>query len=393
MEIKQVFRLAAAIVFILWPVLLSSASDDYEQQKTAELEGRVEEIRARDNVSQRQDVNDIFNLADIYAKQGDTQQARELYEAGLSIDSFRFDYQLKLANLLTESGDTKQAIEKYKSVYAYAEDKQVINSAKDRLLSLKVKCPSPKQNKSRFSIIVVQLGNINHVFAEEMLSELNKITGIQYTLCEEQLPLGKLDRTDAEWYLSQLCEKIKKKSPGANPPADTDPNAQMEFVIGFLRADGASEDKINDFRKDISLNFQVGQRSADRLILEIKAKFDANEAPCVVGYLGITEADIYSGDNNFLFGWAQPRFGVMSYCRFKADFNNEREYRPLLVGRAVKQGISSTFHILGIPRCTTAMCARAYPHSLEEQDLKKAELCNWCKEQLSMKLKEPGKNK
>jgi predicted Zn-dependent protease len=83
----------------------------------------------------------------------------------------------------------------------------------------------------------------------------------------------------------------------------------------------------------------------------------------------------------------------MSYCRFKADFNKEREYRPRLVERAVKQGISSTFFILDIPRCTTAMCVRAYPHSLEEQDLKKAELCSWCKEQLSMKLKELRKNK
>lgn len=386
MKIKQVFRLATAIIFILWPALLSSASDDYEQQ-TSKLEARVEEIRERDNVSQRKNVSDVFKLADIYVKHGYTQKARELYEAGLSVDSFRFDYQLKLANLLTESGDTKEAIEKYKTVYAYSEDKETINSARDRLLSLKVKSPSPKQKKSRFRIIVVQLGSINHVFAEEMLSELNKITGIQYIFWEEKLALGKLDRTDAEWYLSKLCEKIKKESPVTDPPANTDPNAQMQFVIGFLRANGTTEDKIDEFRKDMTRNFRVGQRDADRLISEIKAKFYDNDDPGVVGFLGITEADIYSDDNNFLFGWAQPRFGVMSYCRFKADFNKEREYRPRLVERAVKQGLSSTFYILGIPRCTTALCARAYPHNLEEQDLKKAELCSWCKEQLSMKLK------
>lgn len=392
MEIKQIFRLASAVIFILWPALLSSAPYDYEQQ-TSKLEARVEEILARDNVSRRQDVGEIFKLADIYSKQGNTEKALELYEAGLSVDSFRFDYQLKLANLLTESGDTKRAIEKYKNVYTYSENERVINSAKDRLLSLKVKCPSPKQKKSRFKIIVAQFGSINHVFAEEMLAELNKITGIQYIFWEEKLALGKPDRTDAEWYLSKLCEKIKKESPGANPPADTDPNAQMQFVIGLMRANGTTEDKINDFRKDMKHNFQVGQRNADRLISELKAKFYTNEDRGVVGFLGITEADIYSGDNNFLFGWAQPRFGVMSYCRFKADFNKEREYRPRLVERAVKQGISSTFYILGIPRCNTAMCARAYPHNLEEQDLKKTELCNWCKEQLSMKLKELRKNK
>jgi predicted Zn-dependent protease len=393
MDIKRVFRLAAAIVFILWPVLLSSASDDSEQQKTAELEARVEEIRAKDNVSQRQDVNAIFELADMYASQDDANKARELYEAGLSIDSFRFDYQLKLANLLKQSDDTKQAIEKYKSVYAYAEDEEVVNSAKGQLLSLKVKCPSPKQKKRKFSIVVIPLGSINRVFADEMLSELNKITGIEYTFYEGEFPLGKLDRTDAEWYLSRMCEEIKKKSPEANPPADTNPKAQMEFVIKFLRDNGTPEDKIEEFRKEMLGNFQVGQRDADRLLSEIKARFVASEESGVVGYLGITEADIYSDDSNFLFGLAQPRFGVMSYCRFKADFNKEREYRPRLVERAVKQGLSSTFYILDIPRCTTAMCARAYSHSLEEQDLKKGELCSWCKEQLSKKLKELQKQK
>src|SRR4030042_1710953 len=93
-----------------------------------------------------------------------------------------------------------------------------------------------------------------------MLSELNKATGIKYTFCEEQFPLGKLDRTDAYWYLSKLCEEIKKESPDTNPPADTNPNAQMEFVIRFLRSNGTPEDKIDEFRKDMNRNFQVGQR-------------------------------------------------------------------------------------------------------------------------------------
>ncbi len=393
MRIKEIFLLAVAVICSVSSVSLSSDANNPGLQDISGLERRVEEIRSRDSISQRQDVGEIFKLADIYASQGNTEKARELYEAGLSVDSFQLDYQLKLANLLKESGDTKQAKEKYKTIYKYSEDEEVINSAKEQLLSLRVKCPSPKQKNRKFSIIVVPFGHINGVLIDEIFSELNKITKIKYKLYEEELNVGGIDRTMAEQYLSKTCANIKRENPGVNIPADSDPKAQMEFIIGILQAEGVSEDKIEDFRERMLINFQVGQRNADRLISELKSQFGSNEDERVVGYLGITEADIYSDDNNYVFGWAQPGFGVMSYSRFKASFFNERDYRPRLVERAVKQGISSTFFILGIPRCTNAMCARAYPHSLAEQDLKEGTLCSWCKEQLSIKLKELQKRR
>ncbi len=372
-------------------ILLPSASytaEDITQRDTSDLETRVRNILAKDNVSQRSEVNDIFLLADIYAAKNNIPKAREFYEAGLAIDSFRLDYQLKLANLLNRLGDVNQAIEKYKSIYAYAEDEHLINSAKGYLRSLKVNCPSPSQNNGKYSIIVVPFGKINRVLVDELLSELNRTTGIKYTLSEKQLPLGNLDRTYAAWNLSKICDKIKSESesPDMNIPPDTDPNAQLNFVISLLYAENVSQKKIDNFRAKMISDFQNGQRNADRLISELKAAFTSVNKPHIMGFLGITEADIYSDDNNFLFGWAQPRFGIMSYFRFKADFNEEPQCRPRLIKRAVKQGISSTFFILGIPRCTNAMCVRAYPHSLEEQDIKESQLCSWCKEQLSKKL-------
>jgi len=148
--------------FIAAALLISSislASNKSESKKITELEARVKEILSRDNISRRPDVNDIFELADLYAIQGNISKAREMYEAGLSIDSFRFEYQLKCANLMKKAGDVNQAIEKYKSVYTYCEDEEDINKAKEQLLSLKADCPSQHRKKVNSKLLLFQSGN------------------------------------------------------------------------------------------------------------------------------------------------------------------------------------------------------------------------------------------
>ena len=381
---KQVLKLFIAVTFFI--ASISLASDSSENRKIAELEARVKEILARDNISQRPDVNDVFELADIYASQGNISKARKMYETGLSIDSFKFEYQLKCADLMRKSGDVNQAVEKYKSIYTYSEDENLINTAKKQLLDLKIDCSKPSQKESKFKIVVVPIGKLNDVFVDELLSRLNEATGIKYVLSEKQIPPGKIDRTYAARYLSRICEKIRSESPDIKPPSDTDPNAQMQFIIELMRKESVPKKDIENFRIDMMKNFKNGQRDASRLLAELSEHFSSSKEDDVVGFLGMTESDIYSNDNNYLFGLARSGFAVGSYCRFKGDFNKEPQHRPRLVERSLKQCLSSVFFVLNIPRCTNAMCARAYANSLEEHDLKDVQLCSWCREQLSKKL-------
>ncbi len=98
-----------------------------------------------------------------------------------------------------------------------------------------------------------------------------------------------------------------------------------------------------------------------------------------VAYLGITSVDIYARDYNFLFGWANRLCGIMSYCRFTADFNDDIPNQERLVKRALMQSQSSVGLIYGLKRCTDPTCARAYPNSLSEHDAKKGTLCSECR--------------
>jgi predicted Zn-dependent protease len=131
---------------------------------------------------------------------------------------------------------------------------------------------------------------------------------------------------------------------------------------------------------------QAGQHDAKRLISKLMRKHPLDGTGNIIGYLGITEHDIFAKDYNFLYGWGGKGHAVMSYHRFMAAFNREPPNRPRLIERATKQAISSSFFILGIPRCTSPLCARAYPHNLTEHDQKTSQLCEGCRRNLEWTL-------
>lgn len=300
-----------------------------------ELEERVERLLEEDNVTLRRDINDVFTLADLYASEGNDDEAIRLYQKALQVDGWRLEYQLKLARILSEHTDRIQAIEKAKLVYDYAEDENLIDMSEKFLSQLGVETvEAPKEEiplaiNESIEIAIVPIGKINRRFLSEVRNELQKRLGIKYSIAENGFDLGKADRQ----------------------------------------------------------RFEHSQFDASRLLSDLQKNYVIGERPELKGYLGITEGDIFSDDFNFLFGWARKVYGVMSYHRFTAKFNDEPPNRSRLRARTIKQAISSSFHIFGIPRCTTPTCVRAYPHSLTEHDQKGYELCSWCREQLNNYIK------
>ena len=97
--------------------------------------------------------------------------------------------------------------------------------------------------------------------------------------------------------------------------------------------------------------------------------------------LGITPCDLFGGTSNFLFGAANTGkfLGVVSQYRFRATFNDEAPKRQRFTERLLKQSLSTIGFMLGVPRCNTPECARAYPQSIAEHDQKASTLCPACR--------------
>ncbi|MDR2479523.1 MAG: hypothetical protein LBD48_09460, partial [Treponema sp.] len=120
------------------------------------------------------------------------------------------------------------------------------------------------------------------------------------------------------------------------------------------------------------------QYSGNALLDQLMRTFiNYNNDPHCLGILGITKQDIYENDYHFLFGWAQKKWGVISYARFLLGdpVPTDEQFEK----RTIIQSLSSVGFVLGIPRPTNPNCARAYPNSLAEMDRKTMELCDECK--------------
>jgi predicted Zn-dependent protease len=100
-----------------------------------------------------------------------------------------------------------------------------------------------------------------------------------------------------------------------------------------------------------------------------------------VYFLGVANLDAFANKGNFIFGTAENNapHAVITYRRFTGDFYSNNPNRKRLVERAFKQSLSSIGFMLGVVRCSTPTCARAYPHSLDEHDAKSIDLCESCK--------------
>jgi predicted Zn-dependent protease len=148
---------------------------------------------------------------------------------------------------------------------------------------------------------------------------------------------------------------------------------KRRFVFTLL---DQSESGKNQWKEIELVQLQYNGNSLLKQLSEIFRNY-SNDPKCL-GILGITRKDIYENDYNFLFGWAKKKSGVISYARFLFDNPTSEQFEK----RTIMQALSSIGFVIGIPRCTNPICARAYPNSLEEQDRKEDKLCDECKTNL-----------
>jgi archaemetzincin len=96
--------------------------------------------------------------------------------------------------------------------------------------------------------------------------------------------------------------------------------------------------------------------------------------------LGVTEVDLYVPGLNFVFGEADPGRGVclISLARLREEFWGRASNEELFVGRAVKEAVHESGHLLGLPHCPDPKCVMHFSNSLLDTDVKGRGFCERC---------------
>lgn len=353
----------------------------------------------------RREMEKIFPIAGRLAAKGNKKLAMQLYDKALTTDPANFNAQLEYATLLLTEGNKEKAKTTLHLIQDLAEDAELLRQTEKLLTDLGAK-PSPPSCHSvaDAEIILVPVGSPNLKIIQELCPKLQKTMGMTIQIKNLTLPLGKPDRELADRYTSAIFEDINAKiAPLQKETVMTalnlDKNAlqtpfnQSRFLIKTFSLLGPTgEEMRRTYEANLLQMGEEGQYDCDRLIREIRQALPFDQGKKIKAVIGVTEKDLFMGEGNFVYGGTSAAYGVISYYRFTAAANQEKmekQNRPRLVSRLLKQSLSSVNFALGIPRCNTPSCARSFPQNIAEHDAKEEGLCDECKKRLASFKKSP----
>lgn len=380
---------------LAWMGVVSSSSHAAEQKAPFSEEQREVDalVGKADSVELRKLSPRIFQLAErLLAEKGDAE-ARRYFEKGLEGNSWALPQQLTLGEILARGGQPQALREKAEMVLRLGEDDELLARA-SRLIGRDLPekpVPFAGVQEPDMVLVLVPLGPVGDFTLQELRGALAKRLSLKVVVASVDVPATKADRTFRDQWVVRTREKLLKVI--QEQPALAAQLGRMGFTFEQIKT--SDEALISLVRKTTEMEQGAAalqsldaaladyertmQWDVMKMISSLHAACGSRVGPREL-VLGITPHDIYMGTSNFLFGAGSigSFVGVISTHRFSAAFNEEAPKRERFNERLLKQSLSTIGFMIGVPRCTTPECTRAFPQSMAEHDQKPSTLCPAC---------------
>jgi predicted Zn-dependent protease len=394
--IETVFAFVLPKSVNVWTFTRSFSSRERFADRFKEIRGlndrqRYEEALLSGNVSMGHWRKSIYNYAKELLSTGKKSDALIVLKNLLSTSPY--DYEAHVA-FMENTADFAAAMNSAKIVRKNAESSEQISKAidfmKEEPRSISLISPL-KSNEKGLQLILIPLAPCNPWLLDEAAKVYERITEIPVKIrrMDEEWTWGVPERIYQERYIQNILVSLEKKN------KDFAGWKKEQYIKALSEAvkseDALSKYWINDLIRNIES--EPGQYFVDPYLNRLRDKLRKYRSDDIRSmYVGITEANIYSGDNNFLFSFGNTDMvspaSILSYYMMMGKALNETyDSKQRLVERIAKELVPASLKQLGIPRSTDPTCPYSYSSGVDRLDQKTLELSDEVKQALK-KLKE-----
>ena len=339
-------------------------------------------------VSAAQEAGAIFIAARRLHEEGRLSKAKFYFEKGLALSPWEMDEQLSYGKLLQAMHQNEDAVGVARLVYKTTERQKLLaESAAIAGIELPQAIESiPTHKVAQESFCIVRIGEVEDWIVQKAADMLTQKLGASVYLHPEVIKLPDADRSYYDRWARNLTKGLRWEHPyvtalmsdiGIESKESITVDQTLELLARIAEAQGQDVDRSTfaAIKQDAMDRDKQWNASSMLSLLE-------HEIPQIdkITFIGITNADLYADDSNYLFGLARTagKYCLVSYCRFLSAYHQERENQTRFAERLHKQILSSAGFGLGIPRPTDPRSARSYPNGLTEHDLKGTWLSPQC---------------
>ena len=374
-----------------------------QQINIEELISQADSVLEKDNIAAAAEVEIIFEAANILAAYGDKEKALIYFEKALQLSPWNMEQQLNYSKLLKKQGDSIKSDRIASMVFNTTEQQSLLEeaSAIANIPALNYINELPAETMKEKCFCFVKIGNVDDFILQRLGYEIAKTLGtpVYYIKKEIKLPdchrdnYPKWEKATKEnicnliYWDEPIVKKTMKKLGIAHKDSATFDQI-IELYAMLLEAGGQDNIRTDLLNMKADAIDRLKQWDASKLVEKLIINTPSKKN---VIFVGITNADLFSNDSNFVFG--QAGYGVnhciISALRFSAKFNQEVENQNRFIDRLYKQAMSSIGFTLRVPRPTDPRSARSYPNSLSQHDEKGTWLSLECIEGFEKALGHP----
>jgi predicted Zn-dependent protease len=314
----------------------------------------------------------VYDYATWLLENGEKEKAVSVLKEHLK--TVPFNYRAHV-DFFLNAKDSVSASNSARVVYGNAEDQLLVEKAEDFLQEKKktiADFPLLESGESGLQLILLPLPPCNPWLLEPAAQVFEEITGIPTKVCrlKSDWVWENPDRVSRQRDIQEMLSSTKQN------PIDFNGWTKERYVTELKNiaeaGNALTKYYIGQWIK--SVEKEPGQYLIDPYLLRLSDQLATIRSKDFrTMYVGVTEANIYSGDNRYLFSQGYTdggsRISIFSYYMMQGVQN-----RSLLIERIGKELVPAALKQLGIERSVDPACPYSYANGVDRLDQKTREL-------------------